>query len=144
MSDKNQITIGNTSSKPPVMTAQDELLELQKRRELLQIQQLESQLRKDAAEQQKIDDAKNRELALRRENLKGLEKRRAEKKMAQDMCSHLKENGKTAVMGQRDSKQVHHWICQQCLREFTGNDPSKGGLPYSLQPDPMKVGGPNF
>jgi len=146
MSDKNQI---NITAAPPVRPPNNgsydpELAELSKRRELLQIQQLEQQLalQQEALEVQATKKAEGQ--ALRKSTVAQLEIGKAGRKAAQDACMHLKENGKTAVVGQRDSKRIYHWLCQNCQKEFTGIDPMNGGLPMHLRPDPSTVGGPDF
>lgn len=146
MSNKNQITINATPPpRPPSNGSYDpELAELQKKRELLQIQQLEQQLalQEEALAVQAQKKAEGQ--ALRLSTVQQLEKGKAQRAAAQAACFHLKENGKTAVVGQRDSKRVYHWLCQACQKEFTGIDPSTGGLPLHLRPDPTTVGGPDF
>ncbi len=146
MSDKNQI---NISSAPPVRPPSNgsydpELAELQKRRELLQIQQLEQQLalQEEALAVQAQKKAEGQSLRL--STVQQLQKGKAQRAAAQSACFHLKENGKTAVVGQRDSHRTYHWLCQACQKEFTGNDPATGGLPMHLRPDPSTVGGPDF
>lgn len=145
MSDKN-ISITSAPPAPPNRppAVDDELLQLQKRRELLQIQQLEQQLSLNAEALAKQAAAKEEGQALRRSTVATLLKGKEAREQAQRNCSHLKENGKTAVGGQRDSKRINHWICQCCLKEWTGNDQATGGLPFNLRPDPEKVGGPDF
>lgn len=146
MSDKNQI---NITTAPPVRPPNNgsydpELADLQKRRELLQIQQLEQQLalQEEALAVQAQKKAEGQ--ALRYSTVQQLEKGKAQRAAAQAACFHLKENGKTAVVGQRDSHRTYHWLCQACQKEFTGNDPATGGLPMHLRPDPSTVGGPDF
>lgn len=144
MSDKT-ISINSAPVVPPQSrNAADELVDLQRRRELLQIQQLEQQLALNAEALAKQEAIKAEGQALRRSTIATLEQGRAARRFAQEHCSHLKENGKTAVGGQRDSHRINHWICQACLKEWTGNDPQTGGLPFTLRPDPEKVGGPDF
>ncbi len=144
MSEKNSLTV---SAPPPPQRNQmpdtnAELLELQLRRERLQIQTLEQDLALKADALQNQENKKLEGQALRRSTVAQMKIGKARREFAQANCPHRKENGKTAVGGQRDSKRVNHWICQACLKEWTGNDPFNGGLPYALQPDPEKVGGP--
>ena len=144
MSDKN-ISITSAPPIPPVQNAARESLEsLQRRREELQIQQLEQQLALNAESLAKQASAKEEGQALRRSTVATLAKGKAARDQAQKNCAHLKENGKTGVGGQRDSQRINHWICQCCLKEWTGNDQNAGGLPFNLRPDPEKVGGPDF
>jgi len=146
MSDKNQI---NITTAPPVRPPNNgsydpELADLQKRRELLQIQQLEQQLalQEEALAVQAQKKAEGQ--ALRYSTVQQLEKGKQQRAAAQAACFHLKENGKTAVVGQRDSHRTYHWLCQACQKEFTGNDPATGCLPKHLRPDPSTLGGPDF
>lgn len=145
MSDKNQINITTSPVKPPVPPGYDtDLTELQKRRELLQIQQLEQQLALQAEALAAQEQKKAEGLALRRSTVEQLKKGKAQREAAQSMCMHLKENGKTAIVGVRDSHRQTTWLCQNCQKEFHGNDPMSGGLPMHLRPDPSTVGGPDF
>lgn len=144
MSEKNQISIQSVPVRPPTATTSDDLVELQKRRELLQIAQLERQAAREAEEQEVKENRKRSELAMRKSIVQQMLVGKAARENAQANCPHLKENGKTAVGGQRDSRREHHWICQSCMKEWTGINPLTGGLPMHLRPDPSTVGGPDF
>lgn len=156
MSDKNQITVTSAPPAPPNRTVSDpaaELLELQLKRERLQIAQLEKSVleldrnaRLHGEEDEKKLAAKEAELAFKRSLVAQLETGRKKRLLLQAHCPHLQENGKTAVGGQRDSHHVNRWICLACMKEWTGNEGSDypGGLPVRLRPANERVGGPDF
>lgn len=139
MSDKNSITISNARPSPEA-----ELIELQLRREKLHVQQLERQELEAAESKKKVEDTKAQVLTARKTIARAMEVGRENRKQVQAYCTHIKENGKTAVQGQRDSHRVLHWLCQACMKEWTGVQPAPDGLPFTLHPDPETVGGPNF
>jgi hypothetical protein len=147
MSDKQQINV--TIPPPPqrqIPDQRDELLELQLRRERLQIAQLEAEAAKTAEADAVKLAAKESELAFRRSLVAQLEVGKKQRRHAQANCPHLQENGKTAVGGQRDSHHVNRWLCLACLKEWVGNESvdNPGGLPMRLRPANEKVGGPEF
>lgn len=145
MSDKNSISITSVNPKSSLYSdPASELAALQLQRERLQILLAEQQLSINAEAIEAKENKKAEGLALRRSTVAQLKLGAEKRAFAQANCGHLKENGKTAVGGQRDSQRNNLWICQGCLKEWRGNDQLKGGLPFHLRPDPEKVGGPDF
>lgn len=86
------------------------------------------------------DEKKRMEEAVRQQGRDAMVRQRAMEIEKQRQCAHMKPlNGGSAVAGQRDHKNVYHWICQYCSKEWTGND-----LPTNLRIDLALVGGPTF
>lgn len=82
----------------------------------------------------------------RKQNAETMEAKRKEKLMEQEACNHLKENGRTQIVGQRDHSNNTHFFCQRCQKEWVNMQTSDNpkGLPTFLHPDPIWVGGPQL
>ena len=52
--------------------------------------------------------------------------------------SHQKDNGRTALVGTRDSRGVEIFLCQRCSKDFTAQDLES----TNLRPDHKTIGGP--
>jgi len=63
-------------------------------------------------------------------------KKIAEDDARQRRCAHLKENGTTALAGQRDMDNNLHLVCQFCMKLFTGSE-----IPPHLMPKASEIGG---
>lgn len=71
--------------------------------------------------QKEQDDEEGRIEELKRQriaSLKNIEQEEAAKKFRQNSCSHLKENGKSRLGGQRMSDGRFFFLCQNCGKEF--------------------------
>jgi hypothetical protein len=76
--------------------------------------------------------------AARKQNAINEENKRLMLKRRHQSCSHLMENNKTFLGGQRDHSGHTHYICQFCGAEF-----DETTVPPMLKPPLMNIGGPN-
>lgn len=80
---------------------------------------------REPSEEEKAKQKKEKELQDRRRKeaiILAKEEEEAVRKR-QANCSHLKESGKTAVMGQVHSDGLYHPLCIKCQKEFTPVEP---------------------
>lgn len=57
----------------------------------------------------------------------------------QQNCPHLKENGRPAIGGIRDSGNNTHYICLRCSKEWINSE-----LPHHLRSNLSEIGGPQY
>jgi len=68
--------------------------------------------------------------------IKSWKQKIAEDEARQRRCAHLKENGSTALAGQRGMDGKINLICQFCMLLFTGTE-----IPPHLMPKASEIGG---
>lgn len=102
-------------------------------------QQLQRLLLKRLQQEDEEDTAK-RESArrLQLEGAKAMVARAKAEEEAQNYCSHRKENGQSAVVGQRDHQHHTHYLCLHCNKHWIDRE-----LPDDLMPKGEHIGGPN-
>lgn len=94
-------------------------------------------LKKMQQEDKESEEKKESARKLQKEGALAMERSRQDQIAAQGSCSHLKDNGKSRVVGQRDHKHNSVFICQACQKEW------KNDIPSYLLPPLDYVGGPN-
>lgn len=61
-----------------------------------------------------------------------------QEKLVRSQCPHLKQNGQSALAGQRDHHNHYHFICAFCAEEWTDNE-----VPLHLRIPLERIGGPD-
>lgn len=98
------------------------------------------QYERELDEREAKDAQKASALAARLQGRDSILKQRATQLANQAGCPHMKPlNGGSAIAGQKDHRQVYHWICQYCQKEWEGAE-----LPAHLRIDLALVGGPSY
>lgn len=138
-----QINVTPSKNPPPQVKSLEELQRLKAELEVEVLLKQRDSLNRESKKAEEADaEIAERERARREmqaSTIAGLRRKQEQDRYAQDTCPHKKENGKTAVVGQRDGQNHYHWICQNCTRPWTDNE-----LPFHLRPDTEVVGGPAY
>lgn len=108
------------------------LADVETRLKLIQLQRLE---REEAAIEEEIENQKK----SRQAGIDSVRQKMASEKQKQASCSHLKENGRTQLAGQKDHSGIIHLICQNCQKHWRGNEIPPGLFPTG----DGSVGGPH-
>jgi len=98
------------------------MAEIEERLKLIQLKRLE---REEAAIEEEIENQKK----ARQAGIDSVRQKMASEKQKQASCSHLKENGRTQLAGQKDHSGIIHLICQNCQKHFLGNQIPPGLFP---------------
>ena len=108
------------------------LAEVETRLKFIQLQRLE---REEAAVQEELEN----QVKSRQAGIDSVRQKMAGEKQKQASCSHLKENGRTHLAGQKDHSGIIHLICQNCQKHWKGNEIPPGLFPTGES----AVGGPH-
>lgn len=129
MSMKNETlsaTLSATATPPNV-----ELDPIQRQLQMLLLKRLQKE---DEEEEAKKESARRLQL----EGAKAMVNRAKADEDAQKYCSHRKENGQSAIVGQRDHQHHTHYLCLHCNKHWLDRE-----LPDDLMPKGEHIGGPN-
>lgn len=101
---------------------------------------LAAKLRKEL----KVDEEKEAQHAqVRRAQLLAIEEERKNTLARQTQCPHMKPNFTSALVGQKDHLGHHHFVCQNCQREYgDGVTPNVPPVPVHLRIPSDRIGGP--
>jgi len=78
------------------------------------------------------------QLESKKQNSLAMERKHQQDLAAQDHCHHLKGNGQSHLVGQRDHNNNYHYFCQTCQKHWLNE------IPGHLQIDMNRVGGPQL
>jgi len=105
---------------------------LEKRLKLIQLQRLER-------EEALLAEADKALIQSRQAGIDSVKMKMANEAAKQRGCSHLKENGRTHLAGQKDHSGIINLICQGCQKHFKGDQIPAGLFPTG----DGAVGGPH-
>lgn len=97
--------------------------------------QLERMLEEEAKRQENI----RRQMEIRRMSLEALRQAEAQRLAFQEACEHLKQNGESALAGQRDGMGRVILLCQIC-----GKIMDNPTVPPHLRIPAEAIGGPDY
>lgn len=147
MPEQIKVTAGEPKMPPPSAPPSIQSLEeLQRLKAIADLRIAEKQERALDREEAKAAEA-TAKILQEEENRRAVQasmmaahrKRDAEIRLAQESCPHKKENGKTALIAMRDSKNHTHFNCQDCMKMY-----DETNCPPHLRPAMEVVGGPQY
>lgn len=99
---------------------------------------LQIQLQRLLEEEEQRQEHRRRLMEIRRMTLEEMKHSEEQRLLAQERCTHLKQNGESALAGQRDHAGRPFLVCQVCGKLFGPDQP----IPYQLRVPAEALGGP--
>lgn len=90
-------------------------------------------LNKEAKVIQKENEEAKRKEAARQDMIRMTAEQEAVRIAAQNACGHVKENGRTAIVGQVHNDGLYHPFCQRCMKTFPPRRPNQEQLSRAVQ-----------